>query len=397
MVRFRAPETLVSAVEQLRHIGRDVNLALWSLIVILVPFYFFDSGLPQPADILSLTLLVLLLRTWTGRLPVPFIRPLRLLIGFVVYAIAVNVGWSFAVLTFSINAKEGFLLAPTFYVFNGLMFFTFFLMFQRYGEFLLWLTVRLVLCSVLLQLALAFVQRQAIGRQTVMFNNPNQLGYYALLSACILLVGQKRLRLTTLQVTIGLAACSYLALLSASKAALASIAALGLAVLVSKMRTIVVASIVFGALIFTDNPFSAAIDRAQHRIENDRSLAFFEERGYDRIAEYPQYWVLGSGEGDYGRFRETSAIGSHELHSSLATLFFCYGAIGTVLFGMFLWSTIARTGIRTWIIVGAGLAYGMTHQGLRFRLLWILLAMVCALRELDARDRAAPAARRLTT
>ena len=152
MVRFRTPETLVAAVEQLRHIGRDLNLALWSLIVILVPFYFFDSGLPQPADILSLVLLALLLRTWNGRLPVPFIRPLRLLIAFVVYATAVNLAWSFAVLTFSINAKEGFLLAPTFYVFNGMMFFTFLLMFQRYGEFLLWLTVRLVLCSVLLQL-----------------------------------------------------------------------------------------------------------------------------------------------------------------------------------------------------------------------------------------------------
>jgi fatty acid desaturase len=228
-----------------------------------------------------------------------------------------------------------------------------------------------------------------IGRATVMFNNPNQLGYFALLSACVLLLGQKRLRLSTAKVTIGLAACSYLALLSASKAALASIAALGIVVLISRLRLIVVAALVFAALIFTSNPFSAAIERAQKRIDNDQSLEFLEERGYDRIGQYPQYWVLGSGEGAYNRFKETSAIGSHELHSSMATLFFCYGVIGTVLFALFLWRTIAGSGLRAWVIVGAGLAYGMTHQGLRFRLLWLLLGMVCTLRELDARDRAA--------
>jgi O-antigen ligase len=393
-VKFRTPRTLRAALEELGRIRRDHHLVLWSLIVILIPFYFFDSGLPQPADCLSLVLLLLLVRSWNGRLPGRFVRPLKLLMAFIVYVFLVNAGWSVAMLTFTTNAKEGFLLAPTFYVFNGLMFFTFFLMFQRYGEFLLWLTVRLVLTSVLLQVVLATGLRRVSGRSTVMFNNPNQLGYYALLSACILLLGQKRLRLSTVQVTVGLAACSYLALLSASKAALASIAALGIAVLISKFRTIVVAGLVFAILIFTNNPFSTAIERAQRRIDNDQSLEFLEERGYDRIGQYPDYWILGSGEGAYNRYKETSAIGSHELHSSMATLFFCYGVIGTVIFALFLWGTIARTGIRAWIIVGAGLAYGLTHQGLRFRLLWLLLGMVCALRELEARDRAAAPPRR---
>jgi hypothetical protein len=392
-VKFRTPRTLRAALDELSRIRHDQYLLLWSLIVILIPFYFFDSGLPQAADCLSLVLLVILVRGWSGRLPARFVRPLRLLVAFIVYVFMVNVGWSVAMLTFTTNAKEGFLLAPTFYVFNGLMLFTFFLMFQRYGEFLLWLTVRLALVSVLLQVMIAFLARQVIGRATVMFNNPNQLGYYALLSACVLLLGQKRLRLSTAKVTLGLAACSYLALLSASKAALASIAALGIVVLISRIRLIVVAALVFAVLAFTNNPFSAAIERAQKRIENDQSLEFLEERGYDRIGQYPDYWILGSGEGAYNRFKETSAIGSHELHSSMATLFFCYGVIGVVLFGLFLWRTIAGSGIRAWVIVGAGLAYGMTHQGLRFRLLWLLLGMVCTLHELDARERAARNAR----
>src|ERR671920_1516807 len=102
-------------------------------------------------------------------------------------------------------------------------------------------------------------------------------------------------------------------------------------------------------------------------------------------------------EGDYQRFAEISMIGAHELHSSMATLFFCYGIAGVVLFGRFLLGSLARSGVRSWLIVGAGFAYGMTHQGLRFRLLWLLLAMVCCLRELETRDRIARMTRKLTT
>jgi len=394
-MKFRTPRTLQATLEQVSRIRGDLRLSLWAMIVILFPFYVFNSGVPQPADLLGFLLLPILLRTWNGRLPLPLVGSLKSLLTFMIYVVVVNVVWSIALFSFSINAKDGFLMAPTFYIFNGLMFFTFLLMFQRYGEFLLWLTVRLVLASVFLQVFLSFALRGGRGRSTVMFNNPNQLGYYALLSACIILLGQKRLKLSTIQVTGGLIACSYLALLSASKAALVSIGALGIALIISKLRTIVVAALVFAVLIVTDNPFSAAIERAQQRIENDQSYGFVEERGYDRITEFPEYWLMGSGEGAYRRFVGISAIGAHELHSSMATLFFCYGIIGTLLFGMFLWRTMGGAELRAWLIIGAGLAYGMTHQGLRFRLLWLLLGLVCTMRELATRERAEQLARKL--
>lgn len=388
-MKFRAPRTLRATIVEISKISRDVRLVLWSLMILLVPFYVFDSGVPQPADWIGFALLPILVKGWNGRLAPALVKPLKSLIIFIAYVFLVNVAWSFVLFTFSINAKEGFLMAPSFYLFNGMMFFTFLLMFQRYGEFLLWLTARLVLASVFVQVMFGFALRGALGRSTVMFNNPNQLGYYALLSACIVLLAQKRLRLTTIQVTTGLAAASYLALLSASKAALASISALGIALMISKVRTIVMVALVFAVLIFTDNPFSHAIERAQDRIENDESYGLIEERGYDRVAAFPEYWMVGAGEGAYRRFKDVSRIGSHELHSSMATLFFCYGIVGVTLFAIFLWGVIAGSGLRAWVIVGAAFAYGMTHQGLRFRLLWVLLGMVCALKEIEANERRA--------
>lgn len=386
--RRRAAEWLAS-LHSLRRIPRDFRLILWSIYVFLFPFYIFESGLPQPGDCVAIVLLPFLLVRWNGKLSPALLAPLRLLLVFTIYVVFVNLVWSVVTFTFSTNAKDGFLIAPTFYLFNGLMFFTFLLMYQRYGEYMLWLTVRLVLVSVFVQVALASILPPTATRASVMFNNPNQLGNYALLSACILLLGQKRVKLSTLQVTVGLAACSYLALLSASKAALASICALGIVLLISKLRLIIVASIVFGILIFVDNPFSDAIDRVQARLDRQQAYGFLEDRGYDRIKEYPEYWLLGAGEGGYRRFKDTSLIGSHELHSSMATLFFCYGLVGTMLFVLFARGTMSGAGLRTWIILGAAFAYGVAHQGLRVRLLWLLLAMVCALRDLELRERAA--------
>jgi hypothetical protein len=215
----------------------------------------------------------------------------------------------------------------------------------------------------------------------VLFNNPNQLGYYALLSASLLLLLQRRRYVTTLEVAIGGVAASYLALISASKAALGGIGLLVIAGVFVRLRTMIVVAIAFTLVLVVANPMQAAIDRTITRFETDSSASFAEERGYDRILKYPEYWVVGSGEGAYKRFENDTALGDHEIHSSIGTLFFSYGIVGTLLFAAFLWTVIRRTGLRTWLLIIPSLAYGMTHQGLRFTLFWVLLAIVVALRE----------------
>ena len=93
--------------------------------------------------------------------------------------------------------------------------------------------------------------------------------------------------------------------------------------------------------------------------------------------------------------RETSVIGAHELHSSAGTIFFCYGIVGTVLFGVFSWRVIQRGRLRYVLMLLPASAYGLTHQGLRFTLLWVLLAMFIALKDYERRRVvAAPPARR---
>jgi hypothetical protein len=361
---------------------RNPHLFAWAVFLIAFPFYVVPSGLPQPAAWLLILLVPSILSTWDGKLASATFSSLKALVRFVAYVVLANVIWSVVLVKFSTNLKEGFFLSPFFYIYNALLFLLFVVLYKRYELRFLWVTTYALLVSVAGQVLLSFFMRTRM-RGSAGFNEANQLGYYALISVCVMLLCQKRTRLGTLPLLGAILACSYLALLSASKAALASIGLLSIAILIGRIRTMLLCGVVFGILLVTPNPFSDAVERAQQRVETDRSLGFFEERGYDRIVNHPEYWVLGSGEGDYRRFADTTLIGSHELHSSLGTLFFCYGIAGFTLFVLFMWSVMRRTSLQTWIVMGPAFAFGMTHQGLRFSLLWVLLATVVSLRELE--------------
>ena len=383
------PISMRGVVAEIRKVFQHPPLLMWSLFIVFFPFYVGPAGLPQPADLLIVILVPVMLSKWNGQL-LGMGRTFKVLLLFTAYALFINMFWTFALGTFEINLKRGFLLSPTFYIYNSLMMFSFLLMYQRYGEWLLWVTTRVTILSVAIQVVLSFLVRDYAVRSSLMFNNPNQLGYYALLSACILLIAHQRLNLGTLQATLGLTGCCYLALMSASKAALGSIALLGIALIFARLRTMIVAMLVLGVLAFTSNPFSRAMEKAQQRIDNDQTYGLLEERGYDRVLQYPEYWLFGSGEGDYQRFSDTTVIGSHELHSSAATLFFSYGIIGLSLFGTFAWLALRRSSFKMMMIVLPSFAYGMVHQGLRFSLMWGLIGMMMALRHLEAQKHLKP-------
>ena len=80
------------------------------------------------------------------------------------------------------------------------------------------------------------------------------------------------------------------------------------------------------------------------------------------------------GEGYYERFRGL-ATGAHEIHSSLASIVFCYGIVGALLFFTFAFSVLRGASLRDTLTLVPAIAYGLSHQGLRFTLFWVLLAI----------------------
>jgi len=129
----------------------------------------------------------------------------------------------------------------------------------------------------------------------------------------------------------------------------------------------------------------------QERLDKGDEGSQLEIRNYNRIAEYYEYTVLGAGEGDLDRFRQSYGA-NLEIHSSIGTVFFSYGVIGLTLFILFLGNLAFRAKLAMGIYLIPALVYGLTHQGLRFSFFWLLIGclMNVAARQLQASAPATP-------
>jgi hypothetical protein len=110
-------------------------------------------------------------------------------------------------------------------------------------------------------------------------------------------------------------------------------------------------------------------------------------RGYFRLAKYPYYLLFGAGEGYVYRFAIVDQW-EHELHSSIATLLFCYGIVGTALFAGINWQIVRLGGWLSALALMPPYVFGLTHQGLRFTQLWVLLGFLLCLAIETRRDAA---------
>jgi hypothetical protein len=372
---------------ELAAVLRDPVLLLWSLYVLLFPIYYLPSGLPQPSAVVIVLLAPLVFARFDGRIFPAARGPVRALGTFLLYVIAETLIWTLLESAYTLSARNGFLIVPIWYLFDFLVFMVTLLLYRTYRERFLKLTLWLVLISALTQAALSFpIAAARGGRTTLLFNNPNQLGFYALLSATLITFGRGRVRLDNKLVAAGLVACGYLGLLSASKGALLAIGLLVVVGVLSNPRMIVLAAASMLILLMVSNPVSEALDRTTSRFGRTDELGMLESRGYDRIMNHKEYWVLGAGEGDYQRFEDTTVIGDHELHSSGGTIFFCYGIVGSLVFLNFMWNIVRRAPFRRSLLLLPAFVYGLSHQGLRFTLLWVLLATFVNLKDIDVRQ-----------
>lgn len=378
---MNVPRTAQQIATEIQRVLRDPPLTLWALYIFFLPVYIFPSGVPQPGDLLVLLLLPASLFGWSGRMARTASRPMKALVRFIVWGIVLNYAWMIILGKFGFFGKDTFLLVPIFYIYNAVILLSVLVLHERYGDRFLWLSLNMVLITVVAQVLLSFVVGGGSHRQTVLFNNPNQLGLYALLSANILAFGRRRMGFGTLKSSIGLLACLFLALISASKAALAGSAILFALSVLNNPRTIMLVGLAMVGLLSFSNPITQTMERSRNRIEEKQEMGFLDSRGYDRIWNHKEYWVIGAGEGGLSRFADTSVIGDHELHSSAGTLFFCYGLVGVVLFASFLLRVIEGTSLRNALLLSPALAYSLAHQGLRFTLFWILIGLFIGLKK----------------
>jgi hypothetical protein len=245
------------------------------------------------------------------------------------------------------------------------------------------------------------------------FNNPNQLGYFAVclfsITSLLYLSGYLQPIVLICIAFVSLA----LAILSLSKAAMISVflpfVALGFVLARPKKKKGLVGPAValgvaaLGYFLISAGPLGDTVFVQRLSALGTHSDDSLAGRGYTIILEASALEVLfGLGAEETSRiYSEGKDVHKmHEVHSTVFSFFVTYGIVGGLLFLsiMLLWVAKVFRGsglIGLVCITGPPLAYGLTHNGSRFTLFWMLVALSFALAK-AAKTVPAFAARRAT-
>lgn len=361
-----------------RTFGPSMGPLAWLLVVSLAlsSIYLLPSGLPQPGDILLIlwTLISLMALSASAGLATRNIGVIALIL-LTFYITIVNLVWSAALNEPTMNQYS------VFYLFNTCVFIALLAngiarpeiteKAMKYG----------VAASTLVCIAMVLINFDGAPRQSGGFNNPNQLGYFALATFCTAALVERSDQRPKASFWLILLANAALVLASMSISALSAlvVAVVGGIIrfkLIARPGQVVVILIglgvvvgilwVIGGIDYLNAQWNSRMALMGRKID-----AASAERGYQRIVDFAEYTFLGAGEGARWRFGSGHLL---EIHSSLGTLLFSYGVAGLGLFLTFFGWVLKRQNLSGLLIIAAPMIYSLTHQGLRSTSFWIVLA-----------------------
>jgi O-Antigen ligase len=346
--------------------------------VLLKPYYLFPSGLPQIGDMviamaLPFALLLPQLRQGEDARGLQFHMVL-----FCSYAALVNLGWTFALMDPRVA------LYATYYAFNLCLMVVCLRVGMLYPrETLLTIAYAVSISAIIQAATVALGYDLSRARQIASFNNPNQLGYWSVLSLCMFwsIAGKAKIKWYIQAPTV--VCLFYTAAASLSKSAIISTALLCALHFVKRPKLLFIGLLALApAYLVVEN--SMLVERVSGRLQNigQQEDDQIHSRGYVRILYYPEYVVVGAGEGALYRFPEgvgEDMAKSTEIHSTFGTILFSYGLIGLVAFGAAIWRLYRISSAGRFLYLLPPFFYGLTHQGLRFSFLWLLFAIIAIL------------------
>jgi len=360
---------------------------LYFAFILLFPFYFFSSGQPQISHMVLIAIFGLVFLLFLQKFLNLVVR-YKIFMIFLIYIIYVNTSW------LMVTYNTSFIINSLFYIFNILLVYSTYLLYEE--GFISNKSLRnAVFFTLLLQFTLLMAMSgfNLNSRNILYFNNPNQLGYFAIaiLNFYFILSVNKvehheNNKLTFLMDMGVYFMALVLVLSSSSKSSIISylliLILLLYVVLIQRAtysKTFIgfIVGILFVAvsMYHLDTIVKLVENMAMfNRLENmgNQSDDSLSGRGYDRIFKYAQYVFLGAGEGMNSRF---AASGHHgELHSTAANILFSYGAVGFTLF-LALFINVKFQIMRVLFYISPIMLYGLAHNGIRSPLFWMVLAL----------------------
>lgn len=358
--------------------------------LVLSQFYFFKSGMPQPAHFLMVLpfLFYLLRKRAFVLLPHKEEFP-SFLIVFFLYATSIN-------LFYAIYLEDHKFIFPVVYFFYGLV--VYFVvqniaLYQSRGVFIINLALFFGLALLFVMSLIGVGNYRFFPRYNAFFNDPNQMAFWVLCVSSMLLVQRSFSNIVKVLVFLFL---FYIILKSASRSGLVGFSVLVLGFLGAYIGSVFSESnfkklvgvffgvslvFVFGYVFIRDNLETIAF--VESRLSQVDVGAQAGVRGYTRLLDYPEYLLLGAGQGSEIRFDPKEI----EIHSTWAGLLFYYGIPGLLLMLGFILKIISRLSLSQSLIFSAPLLYSFSTLGYRTPIFWVFLAFFFCLTILQDESR----------
>ena len=381
-----------------------INLCIYAYIF-FKPFYLFSSGGIQISEIF---IVIAFLLTLVEKIPKDgvtkkMLKDLKILFIFILCVIIINF------IYFDIYQNIEFLISTVQYIliFMGIYVFANKISDKKVLKNIYKITKINLIIQLLIYLT-GMGRAYDAFRYMGTFNDPNQFGYFIVLSAAFLYVIEDVLKIRKRAVVMYLISL-ILIFASASTGMLMAMTILFVLHIIRRIKSIIkwisknlgkifatAICIMAVVLVIVSNvdlknlvietleqsiQNMTIAERLQGKIDKAESSnsSLIEERGIDKLIKYPQYLIYGSGQGYFDRF--TKAAFQIEVHSTLPGIWLYYGIVPLIILLIWIYESIKKVRLKYMIPYIALLIESFTLYNQRQLLLWIIIIMANLLRE----------------
>jgi hypothetical protein len=381
-----------------KKINKILSFVLLICILFLSPFYFFSSGLIQPAHIIIFIACLAIIYINNSSF-FELLKANKIGLYFLASIIVINFIYA------ALYRDKSFIVNTLYWIYGFILMFAI-LSNDWSKSFKKWISRLIGLKLVLIVLAYLF----GLGgyefwpRYDYYFNSPNQLAYFAI---CLFLInfsigGRKYDYVDFIVYSVSI----FIIIASGGRSAYLAIFPIVMLLLVFNWRRPLILMILIAtpaALIFLFNHFcfplykyenlknvryncgasQSVYQNTQQRlnsltlnpeiVDNSSIKIQLQARGYERIIQFPEYLLFGAGQGKEDRFGDFKG-NFYEIHSSLFAIWFYYGIAGLVLFLIFIYNLIP---VKINLLVLSPLfVYGLFTFGLRSPYVWMVFGFL---------------------
>lgn len=345
---------------------------------LLMPFYIFPSGQMQIAHMVLSVGFVLFFFSKIAKNKSLITQIDTKLFLFVMCVFLINI------LYFLFIRQVWFLLSSMFYLFNLFLV----VIFRSLSGDMKFIKTLFYLCRLNLFVQM-FIYIIGLGgdfggRHIGTLNDPNQFAFFVFSTFLIMYVVSISKKFSVKLRVFDYAITIFLIVMSASVGVFLGVATLVIAIiLINVPKRLMIPTIAAIAtcialvfLIFDIHPDDIfLLDRLDQRVFDNTLVGFFEDRALERVYQYPQFLLFGSGEGAHGRFTPTGA----EMHSTLLSIFFYYGIIPFLILIFWLKSNLRNMDKRYLPVILAILIESFVLLNQRQPFIWVIVVLIHSL------------------